>query len=107
MTRLFRAGDWPDYAATATIYRNAAGTAQAIAGTVVGALVPAATFRASPLDAAPDGLGGGRYDMALIHGAGALARVGDELRIAGQRYTVQRADLWGGDGVAFVEQIGF
>ncbi len=104
----FTTADYPEYRATATIYRSpsaAGGTVGALApvGTVAGALIPASSFSQAPAALAPDGLAGTRYDLAFIH-AGTAVRRGDELRINGTAYKVQKVDRWALGSVAFVEE---
>jgi hypothetical protein len=105
---LFDVADWPEYGATVSLWRNASGAAQARVATLVGALVPAQQFSAARLQPAPEGMAGGRDDLAFVY-AGTAARPGDELRrveFGGTaRYTVQTVDRWSDDSVAFVERV--
>jgi hypothetical protein len=109
---LFDPADWPDEAGTVTVYRSpaaAGGTvaAKALAGTVVGILMPAQLFSASGLGPAPEGVGGARYDQAFTY-QGTAIRVGDDLRrVAGggtTTYRVQKVNAWSGQAVAFVDE---
>lgn len=109
---LFSPADFPEQRGTATLYRSpAAGTAgtfggRVLSGTVDGVFVPARQFSAQTLSAAPEGLGGVRYDQAVIV-QGVALRIGDELRgtVVGGTARVQTVDNWGGAQVAFVEQV--
>lgn len=104
---LFDAASWPEYGATVTVWRSPAASggtvaALAVAGTVVGVMVPAQQFSAGGMGAAPDGLGGVRYDLAFV-AAGTVVRVGDELRRGTAKYKAQKVDQWGPEQITFVD----